>query len=379
MSIKYIADIDTDGNGLIEVLDWEDLNAMRYQTDGSGIRFSQGGDIITVGCPDDGCIGYELMNDLDFTADATAEGYRTATGWLPIGDVGNPFSTTFNGNNRTISNLIINNQQSDDIGFFGVISTNASIENIALLDAEIAGIDNVGILAGVNNDGSIVNSHATGEVSGEDAVGGLVGENRGGIVVNSYATGEVLGLDAVGGLVGENRGGIVVNSYATGEVLGLDAVGGLVGLNQAGVIVNSYAVVSEVSGTLDTGGLIGRSIAAGSKIYNSFSRGIVKANGSIQNIGGLVGRIDSTTISDSYSMVNVVNVNSEIAAAGVFVGRSEDSTISTIKNSYAMGRVEGGISSSLAGRFYGTFLSNDVFSNNYRDATVSGVAPNLIY
>ena len=107
-----IIDIDKDGDGLIEICDLEGLSEIRYQLDGSSYITSADATTITQGCPRAGCLGYELVKDLDFKADAS---YRTTSnkvtwtkgdGWLPIGSLSNPFSAVFEGNGHTIAQFI---------------------------------------------------------------------------------------------------------------------------------------------------------------------------------------------------------------------------------------------------------------------------------
>ena len=251
-AVDQAVDIDKDGDGLIEICDLEGLNEMRYVLNGSGYRTSPTDTINRTGCPSGGnCSGFELTKDLDFTND---DSYRTTanrviytvsnydddddSGWQPIGNLDNSFSTRFEGNGHTISNLMIN-RSTNDIGLFGVTVATANIANIGLLDVRITGGRRVGGLVARNFNGSIANSYVTGSVSGNINVGGLVGTNDG-FIMNSYATGSVSGNDGVGGLAGGN-GRSITNSYATGSVSGNDRVGGLVGGNGLGLITNSYA------------------------------------------------------------------------------------------------------------------------------------------
>ena len=86
---------DKDNDGLIEIETLEDLNAIRYQLDGSGYRASSTASKITTGCPADRCTGYELVRDLDFLDDASYGSMRsevvwtTESGWQPIGTIAN--------------------------------------------------------------------------------------------------------------------------------------------------------------------------------------------------------------------------------------------------------------------------------------------------
>ena len=343
------SDIDDDGDGLIEIRYLEELNAIRYQPDGSGYKATASGDRITTGCPlvngVEQCRGYELMNDLDFTDDAS---YRTSdtrtalkdkwtvsnftdpsdAGWQPI----DGFNAVLNGNNYTIANMQINRSvgNTSNIGLFANIGSDGEVKNLGLIDPTIkglVGIKNVGGIAGaiqrgridgVTQYGVIMNSYVVGDVEAEKTdkiitgdggfIGGMVGRNRG-FILNSYAEINVISEDSgtvenrVGGLVGRNiDGGKVYNSYATGEVKGPCIVGGLVG-NQFSTnpqdpekrseIKNSYATgnVETGFGTCSNsnikvaGGLVG--INNSSRIENSYTLGEVSGDGTR---GGLVAR-----------------------------------------------------------------------------------------
>ena len=255
----YATDIDRDGDGLIEICSLEGLNAIRYQADGTGYRASIDIAKITIGCPADGCKGYELTRDLDFLDDAgyrstsnkvawTVDDYEDSgdTGWQPIGNNTNPFRGIFEGNGHTVSNLKINRPNTRWVGLFGYINESAKIKNIGLLNVDIKGNLHVGGLVGQNHFSSVANSYATGSVSGNLRVGGLVGFSYFGSVANSYATGSVVGdSHSIGGLVGGSYFGSIANSYATGSVVGDLRVGGLVGSNKSS-IANSYATGSVV-------------------------------------------------------------------------------------------------------------------------------------
>ena len=260
-------DIDKDGDGLIEIYDLEGLNEMRYQLDGSGHKTSASGTKSTQGCPESGCIGYELMKDLDFNANASYHTtsnkvtWTTASGWSPIGSDSNRFSSVFEGNGHTISNLYIDRTR-NDIGLFAVTAATAQIQNIKLLNATIQGAIDVGSLVG-SNFGLIINSDVTtATIVGNSQIGGLVGANRGDII-SSFAYADVIGHSNVGGLVGDNTSNII-STYAAGTVSSTQTVshaGGLVGANgSSGSIRNSYAV-SRVMPLTDensqVGGLVG--------------------------------------------------------------------------------------------------------------------------
>ena len=310
---KIIKDfVDKDNDGLIEIETLEDLDAIRYQLDGSGYRTSATASKITAGCPSSGCMGYELTRNLDFMDDNS---YRlpsnrarylvtTATdvGWQPIGDISMTFRATFDGNGYTISNLMINRGSTRFVGLFGYTRTAAEIANLGLLDVDVSGQSRVGSLVG-RNDGTITNSYLMGTVSGRFDTGGLVGVNQGGSITNSYSMGTVSGRLDIGGLVGQNDGGSITHSYAIVEVKGSsNRVGGLAGRNDDGSIMNSYATGS-VDGEEDVGGLIGSNDNGGS-IENSYATGDVSGR---TNASNLVGS-NTGSITNSYAIGDVTAI-----------------------------------------------------------------------
>ena len=74
---------DFDGDGLIEIATAAELDAVRYQPDGTGRRYKEGGTLETRGCGDgrhlSSCNGYELISDINLTDYIT-----TDEGWQPI-------------------------------------------------------------------------------------------------------------------------------------------------------------------------------------------------------------------------------------------------------------------------------------------------------
>ena len=334
-------DVDGDDDGLIDVYYLEDLDAIRYQLDGSGYGLAAIESKITSGCRANTCAGYELLRDLDFTTtqsyvDATAQvqGQTTLlddwtvddpavasdTGWLPIATTATPFTSLFNGNNNNISNLQINRDTIDgSIGLFAALSSEARLENVGLLNVAIEGRGYVGSLV-ARNEGAIVNSYAQGgEITGtQHSLGGLVAINVSSatsVIINSYANVITTSTEVFspGGLVGRNRG-VIRNSYASGDVSGPCDVGGLVAESFVGSeIVNSYASgnVHRTGGCMDdgtldsAGGLVGYHRGL---LKNSYASGRVSGSGAI---GGLVGDAENSTVEFSYWDSTV---NSDITA-----------------------------------------------------------------
>ena len=259
----FKASVDDDGDGLIDIYALEDLNAIRHQLNGRAYKANENIDPLMLGCPVTGCKGYELMQSLDFNADASYYTtsnkaiWTTGEGWQPIGSDANRFSGIFESNGYTISNLFMD-REGAGLGLFSVLHANGEIKNIGLLNVSVTGSgSNIGSVVG-QSFGGIINSYAMGTVTVTrgDNTGGLVGESHGSII-NSYAMGKVTVTrgDNMGGLVGLNQGSII-NSYATGLVDGGEYSGGLVGLNR-GSIINSYAT-GVVDGDSFIGGLVGQ-------------------------------------------------------------------------------------------------------------------------
>lgn len=91
--------------------------------------------------------------------------------WTPIGTVSNKFQGTFDGNRKTISNLKItrgleNIAQNNNIGFFGVSTSSAKIQNFTLNNVNVSGNLNIAAVLGGSGfaEAKIDNVHVTGNV-----------------------------------------------------------------------------------------------------------------------------------------------------------------------------------------------------------------------
>ena len=310
---------DADGDGLIEVSNLEQLNAIRYDLDGDG-KADGDAEVYDAAFPADpgevvcsqGCKGYELTQPLDFDdVDSYASGEVSATwtggtGWAPIGINSKRFDTTFDGNGHTISNLYIDRPRSA-AGLFGHTGQSSVIRATGVERVEVYGGDHTGAMIAVNR-GIVSTSHSTGSVTGDDFVGGLVGLNSGpgrvlvsgpvggsqGAIHASYASVNVSGDLNVGGLAGRMTSFATVSaSYATGAVSGRSDVGGLVGISVDGIIGASYAT-GAVSGGETVGGLVG---STNGMIAASYSTGRVTGT---RDVRGLGRSAPGAAISDCY-------------------------------------------------------------------------------
>ena len=316
---------NTGDNQLIDIIDLEELNAIRYDLDGNGVVDAtvdtNGSNIYRNAFPDLNTNisyqGYELVTNLDF-ADSV---WATNPGWDPIGTYDSDnnnvsFRAVFEGNHHTISGLHIHRANSNNIGLFGGIQSNAEVRNLALINVNITGYDRVGGLVGQNS-GTIRASYATGVVSGRDQVGGLVGENLYGTIRASYATANVTsGNDAGGGLVGwNNNRSIIIASYATGMVSASgDGAGGLVGWNTASSTISASYATGSVTGNDDVGGFVGNNVNGGT-IRACYAIGMV--SGTDNDVGGFSGiNTAGGSIHDGYYDTNATGQTTSDGGTG---------------------------------------------------------------
>ena len=116
------SDYDADNDGLIDVANLAQMDALRYDLNADGLvdgatwmpyytAYPMGA--LGMGCPSDGCTGYELTADMDFDTDddgdvdSDDDYWNGGDGWEPIGEADTPFTADFKGNRRTVSNLFI--------------------------------------------------------------------------------------------------------------------------------------------------------------------------------------------------------------------------------------------------------------------------------
>jgi len=219
-----------------------------------------------------------VRNYLDKNFILTTNLSSATVGYAGVGDNWEPispwcrscsfFAGAFNGNGKTISDLVINKPGVSNVGLFGM--NEGGISNLGLINANVTGGNFVGGLAGASwYGGNINNSYSTGKVNGGKNVGGLVGYFSS-TMNNSYSTAQVTAISiagysastGAGGLVGGNNG-TINNSYSTGKVVGILDVGGLVGECGLGKVLNSFWD-TQTSGKATSGcgvGTVGKTTA----------------------------------------------------------------------------------------------------------------------
>ena len=303
-------DVDRDNDGLIEIASLADLDEMRNNLTGAALYGS------SMGCPDIGCSGFELIADLDF--DTNGDGELSAAddyfdyhldgsnkGWLPIGNELLPFAANFEGNSHTVSNLYIRRDETDEytegyeLGLFGRIEPEfgsedyrARVSNLHL-NGSLKGASTpsensiyrprAGLLAGTINSVLIENVFIEGSVSG-GTVGCVIGVAGTGKIDNSKVDCTARG-DYVAGVLGSGWGAEIWNlevaisasgefcaagiscdapfvsvwfSNVTGTLISNNGgAAGALGYSVAGYVSGFYAKNLEISGREYAAGVIG--------------------------------------------------------------------------------------------------------------------------
>ena len=230
-------------------------------------------------------VNEEGKTDINITLDTDL----TLTGeWTPIGTESQPYTGTFNGKDKTITELKITGSN-DYVGLFGRIGSGGAVKNVILTEVNVTAGTSVGGIAG-QNDGTVENCSVNGTVTGRGFTdtGGIVGTNYG-TISGCSAEGTVTGSVNVGGIAGGSYLGVtIVGCYSSAAVEGYSTVGGVVGsLGNNSSLMASYSTgnVTITSTTGYAGGVVGVN-AQGTVTACYHATGTVSGQG---NVGGIVG------------------------------------------------------------------------------------------
>ena len=330
---------------------------------------------------------YALRNSIDASYTASmGEG----AGFAPIGNsFSNRFTGRFDGLGYSIFGLNIKRPDENLVGLFGYVGNDsrdnrAYVRNFTLNSGSITGAATVGGAIGMAMDGTVIeNIVNTANVKGTVNVGGIIGTISGSQEADHNPTelnnlinvGTVEGSLNVGGIAGFiSYASIGGETYNLGNILGTggapnSGVGGIVGTASNSVIGNEitddgsgFQVYnqSSVTGQYNVGGIVGLlqstplsdgTTMGTSEVRNVANHGTITATGSVgedysyhtadNNLDGI-----STSVTDGVATVQV-----KVANAGGIVGKSQNAptsqseeqniTISNVLN-------DGDVSSSLA-------------------------------
>ncbi len=229
----------------------------------------------------------KLTADIDLSDFChAADDSKIEKSWVPIGNSNNKYQGTFDGNNKTITNLYINASQLN-VGLFGY-TNEGTIKNLTFEYANVTNTNNyVGVLVGKAFWGSTLQNikiSNTCQIKGGNYTGGIAGYLDGN-AYNCVNCATVQGIKYIGGLCGYySRTGYSMTACAnygnvTASSLG---VGGLVGYFDSGTI-QDCANYGDVKGTERVAGMAG-SVNNG-KIQNVFSYGNISVTNKTQNVG----------------------------------------------------------------------------------------------
>jgi len=288
-----------------------------------------------------------LSNNYKLTANINMAGCTWSDGIGAYGSPGTPYTGTFDGNSKTISNLTISGGNTQNLGLFDYL--NGSVNDLTLASPSVSGTGmTIGSLAGqLGALGAISGVTATSvSISGYMKSGGLVGRALSGSTLSSVTvSGTVTATySLLGGVVGEAYGSIT-SAVSSVNVTGLSTggqAGGLVGaIYGAGQITNSTST-GDVTST--NGGGVGGAVgeAGGTRPTCPTLTGVVTSGNvaGAQWIGGLVGYGDCYYIYQSSSSASVVGDSSNsLGRAGGIVGF--DLKGGRIEKSYFTGQVQG--------------------------------------
>ena len=182
-----------------------------------------------------GLLAWNEAAQKDLSINCTLAADITLTGeWTPIGTEKQPYTGTFDGNDKTITGLTINQSGTDYVGLICHLGSGGTVKNLTLENVDITGQACVGSVVGWN-DGTVAACTVSGNVMGPgDTVGGVVGFNYyGSTLIACYATCSVNSYGyGTGGVAGRNYGTMTACYHATGSVLDSeDYIGGVVGRN----------------------------------------------------------------------------------------------------------------------------------------------------
>ena len=98
----------------------------------------------------------ELVNGGKTDINITLDTDLTLTGeWTPIGTESQPYTGTFNGKDKTITGLTVNQEGTNYVGLIGYLGSGGKVQNVTLTDVSVTGYWYVGGVVGYNISGTL--------------------------------------------------------------------------------------------------------------------------------------------------------------------------------------------------------------------------------
>ena len=307
---------------------------------------------------------FKLVRDLDLS---TVCG-KNVGNWTPIGTYEHPFKGSFDGNDKTVDYLYINEplpERGDTAigyyGLFGVASTeyesktvisNLTIGENSRIVSERDG--DVGAVIGLARNNVVISDCKNkAYVSGRYVAGGIVGFAAnaplpdGVNIKNCVNEGFVNASRKAGGIVGAVNGfGVHIDSCTNlGGVAASDTAAGIVAVDHSSTMtaakLNYLINKGDVSSGKISGGIIAVTADGGASIENCFNSGHVQASTSA---AGIVGHLKSMT--NPRTILTCVNAGDVFAGtnAGGIVGLIAESALGymTVSQSLNLGKIDAG-------------------------------------
>ena len=303
---------------------------------------------------------FKVMSDIDLKS----------MPFTPIGGLKKDFvfHGNFDGNDKNIMNLCIDNPNKNYVGLFGQTGSNSSLININIKSGKIVAKDYVGGIVGNSRSQKILNCCFEGTIAAKNYVGGIIGRTtynqNSTLIENSCFKGTIKGVEYVGGISGFNHfetiirncwseeanisgdnkvGGIsgllttnclIEKSFSSASLFGTHSVGGIVGHGDS-FKINECHFEGDIEGSRYNGGVIGHS--RNNEIVKCYNSGSIKGR---SETGGIAGYAHSGTIISSF---NKGAITSTFFGGGI-VGYSISSNTTQIYivNCYNVGDIDGG-------------------------------------
>lgn len=311
----------------------------------------------------------------------------TSGSWTPIGS--SYYEGTFNGNNKTISNLYIN-AETDNVGFFSKLIMYANVKDLTFSSVDITNTgQNTGTLAGYMQENKNISniSVLSGSVKGGSYyTGGIVGFVAMSNLTVCQNKASVTGDFAVGGICGEARLRAVISNCANyGNINSTSTlVGGIVGNIQYSSLINCVNY-GEIEGHTNVGGLCGNTSGdegGHSQLTNVASFGNVKAQ-TAQYYGLLIGDIGSYTDLSGHCFFNKEATLTNWGSIVESVACNNGTPISGSVTGYTAEQLQSGavtwwLQNQIGATEWGQDLSNDAYpvlgaaAQVYATGTITG-------
>lgn len=159
--------IELDDAG-INVSDWENGTSIDGGEATEAYSYDSNTKTITIYSGEGLKVAADVANSGDTDINITLDNDIDLTGieWTPIGTENRPYTGTFDGNNKTIRGLEINQSGTDNVGLIGYLGSEGKVQNVVLANISVSGANYVGGIAG-QTDGTVENCSVNGTVTGK--------------------------------------------------------------------------------------------------------------------------------------------------------------------------------------------------------------------